>query len=491
MVSIFDDSKLGNTKAPTVDKAAFFMLLASNKKLRGTIWSVDIPSAFLTAPLDADPTAPKIADTYMIIDCKTAELLLKEYPKWSEFLQLNGTMIFKICMSIYGLKQSPRNWFLHLCSVLWKSDMKQCTSDRCMWYYEKGKKRVYVCFWVDDLFLLGNCQIQMLKIIETLESQFGKLEVMKDSFLFLGMQISVQPDFSIVVDNAAYVRKILTARWNEEIGEEFRRKRGPLSPSSEDLFLLPFSNDTFPPKAVEEFQAKIGELNFALSIRIDIVKEVTFLSTRSHHPCAAADRVYRQIIAYLYEYPTRPVRFGSEDLTLHVYPDASYASHRDGYSHSGMFITLGPNGGPIYVKSKKQKLLARSSSEAEIIAAASICDEALFLAKLEAEMLLVEKVHFVVMEDNTSSISILENGEGVGGKAKHFLVRYQFVTDLKNRGILTLKHCPTLDMIADYLTKGMIGAELSRQIVRAMYQGDLEGQDAAGRSTQIRAISPV
>jgi hypothetical protein len=78
------------------------------------------------------------------------------------------------------------------------------------------------------------------------------------------------------------------------------------------------------------------------------------------------------------------------------------------------------------------------------------------------------------MEDNESAIHMVNNGEGVGGKAKHFRVRYHFVTELINGGMAEIKHCDTKDMIADYLTKGMIGVELRHQLVRAMYQGDAE-----------------
>jgi DNA polymerase III delta prime subunit len=74
-----------------------------------------------------------------------------------------------------------------------------------------------------------------------------------------------------------------------------------------------------------------------------------------------------------------------------------------------MFITLGLNGGPVFVRSKKHKLPSRSSSESELITAAAICEEALFLAKLQIDMKLISGIkttnpgerrfHFVVMDE--------------------------------------------------------------------------------------------
>ena len=93
------------------------------------------------------------------------------------------------------------------------------------------------------------------------------------------------------------------------------------------------------------------------------------------------------------------------------------------------------------------------------------------------------------MEDNQSTIFMITNGEGVGGRAKHFQVRYQFITDLKNSGNLTVRYCPTEDMIADYLTKGMSGIQLSRQLVRAMYQDREQDQLDMGAKILERVLS--
>ena len=73
-----------------------------------------------------------------------------------------------------------------------------------------------------------------------------------------------------------------------------------------------------------------------------------------------------------------------------------------------------------------------------------------------------------VMEDNTSTIHIANRGEGHNGKSKHFRVRHHFVKDLIENATITIKHCDSNNMIADFLTKPMIGQEFRRQVNRAM-----------------------
>ena len=54
----------------------------------------------------------------------------------------------------------------------------------------------------------------------------------------------------------------------------------------------------------------------------------------------------------------------------------------------------------------------------------------------------------------------MNNGrQSVGKRAKHINVRYFFIHDRINREEITVKHCPTDDMIADYLSKPLQGSK--------------------------------
>ena len=54
-----------------------------------------------------------------------------------------------------------------------------------------------------------------------------------------------------------------------------------------------------------------------------------------------------------------------QNLEAHAYVDASYGVHADAKSHTGGIISIGR--GATYVKSSKQKLVSKSSTEAELI----------------------------------------------------------------------------------------------------------------------------
>jgi hypothetical protein len=58
----------------------------------------------------------------------------------------------------------------------------------------------------------------------------------------------------------------------------------------------------------------------------------------------------------------------------------------------------------------------------------------------------------VIFEDNLSTIHLVEFGNDKG-KTKHMDVRFHYIRELVETGQVKLQHKPTLDMIADILTK--------------------------------------
>ena len=64
----------------------------------------------------------------------------------------------------------------------------------------------------------------------------------------------------------------------------------------------------------------------------------------------------------------------------------------------------------------------------------------------------------IVYQDNKSAILLEQNGRASSSKrTRHINIRYYFVTDHANCGEITIKHCPTVEMIGDFFTKPLQG----------------------------------
>ena len=66
-------------------------------------------------------------------------------------------------------------------------------------------------------------------------------------------------------------------------------------------------------------------------------------------------------------------------------------------------------------------------------------------------------------QDNTSAMRLEINGRASSGKrTKQMAVRYLFITDRMDAGDITINHCPAAEMVGDFFTKPLQGADFIR-----------------------------
>lgn len=108
-------------------------------------------------------------------------------------------------------------------------------------------------------------------------------------------------------------------------------------------------------------------------------------------------------------------------------------------------------GGPVSWCSRKQPIVATSTTEAEYIAAAECCKEILYLKSL-IEELITEKVEANLKVDNQSAIKLVKN-EVINRRSKHLDVRYHFIHEKLKEKTISIEYCQSDKQVADLLTK--------------------------------------
>lgn len=143
-------------------------------------------------------------------------------------------------------------------------------------------------------------------------------------------------------------------------------------------------------------------------------------------------------------------RADTDIIKLEAYSDADYAGDtKDRKSTTGYIIFM--SGGPIAWCSRKQEIVALSTTEAEYIAAAECCKELKYTKTLLKE-LTNAKVEINLYVDNQSAIRQIESGQ-MTRKSKHIDVRYHYISEQLNEGLFVLKYCKSENQIADVFTK--------------------------------------
>ena len=105
-------------------------------------------------------------------------------------------------------------------------------------------------------------------------------------------------------------------------------------------------------------------------------------------------------------------------------------------------------------------MVTKSSTEAELVTVSDAASMAAWTIQfLRGQGYTVRPNLF---QDNLSTMALANNGRSTSDRTRHINIRYFFIKQYLDNGIMTLQHCPATDMIADILTKPLQGNEFER-----------------------------
>ena len=138
---------------------------------------------------------------------------------------------------------------------------------------------------------------------------------------------------------------------------------------------------------------------------------------------------------------------------LKAYSDSDYAGDEDNRKSIGGYV-LYLNGSAIAWRSKGQKSVSLSSTEAEYRAQSDAVTEVLYV-KMMLEFLGMEmRLLITVYVDNLGAI-YLSNSAGTSNRTKHIDTHYHFVREYIEDGIIQIKFVRSEDNHADIFTKNL------------------------------------
>ena len=111
-------------------------------------------------------------------------------------------------------------------------------------------------------------------------------------------------------------------------------------------------------------------------------------------------------------------------------------------------------GGIVSWKTKKQPVIALSSTKAEYIALCSATQEAVWLRRLLESIGFAQQEPTTTYEDNQGAIALSKNTKN-HAQTKHIDIRYHYIREAIEKNNIMLEYCPTEQQTADILTKGL------------------------------------
>ena len=353
-------------------------------------------------------------------------------------------VVYRLEKSLYGLKQSGRNWNRVLHDCLTENGFTQNQADNCVYSQESKEGKVIIIVWVDDLIIAASDEGKLKKVKGMLAEQF-KMKDLGQLKHCLGIDFDFS-DECIKMSQEKYINKILQ-RFNMS---ECRVRDTPCEQK------LEYSNDAVKMTDIRMYREAVGSLIYLTTCtRPDLSFVVSRLSQYLAEPTEEQWVTVKHVLRYLKGTADKGLTFrrSTENLGIKAYSDADWAADTsDRRSTTGYCVSLSENSALVSWKAKKQPTVALSTCEAEYMALASTVQECLYLEQLLENMDGYQYTQTVIHKDNQGTIALARNPVN-RKRCKHIDIRYHFIRSTVNEGKVNLMYCATDEMVADVMTK--------------------------------------
>ena len=421
----FDD-----TFAPVAKYNSIRTVLAVANELNLNVHQMDVKTAFLNGDLDTEI-----------------------YMKQPEGFVNDPSKVCKLRKGIYGLKQAARLWNIKFDCFLKNNEYKASNADPCI-YYKSVKENdqvslMIVAVYVDDVILASNNLDILKQEKKKLGNEFKMVDQGEVNFI-LGMSIKRDREEGILrIDQKAYLQSVLKRFGMDECK--------PVSSPMETGKVFEKAPKDTQPINLKDYQAAIGSLIYAsIGTRPDISYSVGVLSQFMSNPVQEHWKGIKRVFRYIKGTLNHCLEFVSSKtnkIDLSAYTDADWAGDKvSRKSTSGYVFKIG--GSTITWQSKRQSVIALSSTEAEYIALSHAAQEATWLRQLLIDIGFAQATPTTVYEDNQGAICLSKNPKS-NSRTKHIDIKFHYVRQAVREKMINVEYCPTDKMVADILTKSL------------------------------------
>jgi len=310
-------------------------------------------------------------------------------------------------------------------------------------FFHDGPLPTFLLAYVDDILIASAARSSVDSIAAALRVEFTttQSDVLTQ---YLGMNI-LRTATTLHLSQEKYLLRM------GALYESLPGRPNPVTPLTTDRAPAPLTN-----AADTDFRRMVGSLMHASSCtRPDVTFVVNLLAQASNRPTEWHLTNARRAVSFLRSRPDHGLVYSVDaSAVLTGYCDADWAGGHDRHSIGGYVFLFG--GAAISWQAQKQKTIALSSCEAELVALRAAIQEALYLRGLLTDLHLPQQDPTPIYCDSTSAITIVEQ-QTFHPRVKHLAVQYSWVRLQLTDNHVTLHYIPTAQQPADFLTKALPG----------------------------------
>ena len=354
----------------------------------------------------------------------------------------NEGKVCKLRKALYGLKQSPRAWFGRFTQAMRSVGYKQSNGDHTLFFKHQMGLITILLVYVDDIIITGNNFAEIKRLEDHLASNF-QIKHLGHLKYFLGIEFARSSE-GILMTQQKYILDLL---------KDVKHTDCHISDTPIEVNHKLSLSDNDPKIEASSYQELIGKLLYLSHTRPDICYAVNVLSQFMHSPrnshFQSANRVLRYLKGTLGLGITLK-KTGKMDLIL--YTDSDFAGSRLDYRSTGYCTILGGN--LVTWRSKKQNVVAKSSTEAEFRALSKGIDEAMWIKYILDDLKIMYESSIIIRCDNKSAISLTHDPVN-HDRSKYVNIDRFYIQDHLANDIMKTEYVHSEEQNADILTKGL------------------------------------
>ncbi|CAM9693554.1 unnamed protein product [Heterosigma akashiwo] len=362
--------------------------------------------------------------------------------------------VWKLNKALYGLRQSPRVWYMELHDHLLSLGFQRSGHESCLYIRREGGSELMVAVYVDDLVVSGSSPALVSGFKQSLASKYDLTDQGELTQILSIKVVRDKRDKCFYLSQTSFIKDALT-----KFGLDYLPAYATPMDHTVDLTPTPSFKAELPDANM--YSSMVGTLAWVANnwTRLERAFTVHKLQRTQHDPepkhFEAAERAFR----YLKGTQSESLRLG-DDLVLRAFSDSDFCSDRiDGKSVTSYVLFLGD--APIVWSSKLQGAVTTSTVEAEYLALCSSVKDIMWLWHLLADLGCPQQEPTPVVEDNSACIK-WANDLVISRKNRHFHVSYHLAKEQVSLGTIRMFFIKTHDQVADIFTKALNAENFER-----------------------------
>jgi hypothetical protein len=304
---------------------------------------------------------------------------------------------------------------------------------------------VITTVYVDDCNVVGN-RSAVDKCITDIEGEFSikKLGPIKE---YVGAKY-LRTDQGYTIHQGALI---------DSIKKVFGLYKDQHTPAAPGTILLKSEENLLGKDDMTKYRSGVGKLLYLVKLsRPDLSSSVRELSKFMDGACEEHSEAMTRLMGYVQATESYGLRLEPDSKfrnSIIGYSDSNFASDKDTRrSVTGFAIYY--SGCLVAWKSKMQQCVTLSSTEAEYVACSQCANDMEFVRQILESVKERVDLPMVLYVDNTGAIDLVKN-YSTTGRTKHIDIRFHYIRELVDQGLLRVEFVRTDNNIADIFTKNL------------------------------------